>query len=232
MGKNKFLLMAAPLEGISDCKWRRACFEAGADLTFSEMARVSNLAREKRGELEKIELEAGVPTQIQLAGAKLSEYEKFLSGFEPVDGFAGFNLNLGCPSPDFIRQGLGAAMMKRVLRVQEIVKLIGDFGFDCSVKMRLGLNKYEKEKKSYLNLIEKVEASFFVVHAKTAEQKDFEKADFGVYSSCVETGKRIVANGDIKTREHIEELKKEGLYGAMIGRAAIENTGIFEKLKN
>jgi len=223
--------MAAPLEDVSDCAWREKCFKYGADLTFTEMVRVSNLARGKRGELEKISICNSVPTQIQLVGAKLSEYEKFLKKFEPVLGFSGFNLNLGCPSPTFIKQGIGAAMIKRVLRVQEVAKLISDAGFECSIKLRLGLNKYEKDKGAYLNLIEKVDASFFVVHAKTADQTDSDAADFSVYSSCVATGKKIVANGDIKTHSQIDKLKKDGLYGAMIGRAAMENPNIFEKLK-
>ncbi len=227
----KFLLMLAPLEGVSDNAFRTLCYQNGADLTFTEMARVANLARSKKGELEKISITNSTPAQIQLAGAKLSEYGKFLSGFKPTEGFRGFNLNLGCPSPEFIRQGLGAAMVKRISRVNEIVKLIGSHGYECSIKMRLGLDGHEKERGAYLNLIRNVDASFFAVHAKTAKQKSGEGADFSVYSKCVETGKKIVANGDIRAKPQIAELKKLGLYGAMIGRAAMENPRIFRQLQ-
>ena len=143
----------------------------------------------------------------------------------------GFNLNLGCPSPAYIRQGLGAAMIKRVSRVNDIVRLINRSGFECSVKLRLGLNGYEKGKGIYLNLIEGVDASFFVVHARTAKQTGRDPADFSVYAKCVDTGKRIVANGDVKTKKQAEELEGIGLYGAMIGRAAIDNPGIFNELR-
>jgi tRNA-dihydrouridine synthase B len=219
------------MEGLTDNALRTLCFENGADLTFTEMARVDNLSRNKKGEAEKISIINSTPTQIQLAGAKIPEYEKFLASFKPSEGFRGFNLNLGCPSPAFIRQGLGAAMIKRVSRVNDIVKLIGKSGFECSIKLRLGLNGYEKEKGAYLNLIKNVDASFFAVHARTAKQTERNPADFSVYSKCVETGKRIVANGDIKTREQIDELKKLGLYGAMIGRAAVANPEIFKELR-
>lgn len=226
----KFLLMLAPMEGITDAPFRAMCHKYGADMAFTQMARVSNLARSKKGEMEKIKILDSTPTQLQLIGAKISDYDKFLKKFEPSGGFEGFNLNLGCPSPSFLRQGAGAAMIKRVERTRQICKLICDFGYSCSIKMRLGLNKFEKEKGAYLNLIENVDASFFVVHAKTAEQKDSEPADFSVYEKCVQTGKKIVANGGIKTKKQILKLKKEGLYGAMIGRAAIENPKIFETL--
>lgn len=227
----KFQLMLAPMEGITDNALRTLCYENGADLTFTEMARVDNLSKLKKGELDKIRITSSTPTQIQLAGAKIREYEKFLSEFEPTGGLKGFNLNLGCPSPSFIRQGLGAAMIKRISRVNDIVTLIERSGFECSIKLRLGLNSYEKEKGAYLNLIKNVDASFFAVHARTAKQTEKNPADFSVYSKCVETGKRIVANGDIKTKEQVEELKKLGLFGAMIGRAAIANPRIFNELK-
>ena len=227
----KFQLMLAPMEGVTGSAFRTLCRQNGADLTFTEIARVANLARSKKGELEKIGIPDSTPTQIQLAGAKLSDYGKFLAGFRATGGFRGFNLNLGCSSPDFIRQGIGAAMVKRVTRVNEIARLIGKSGFECSVKLRLGLDGHEKGKAAYLNLIENADASFFVVHARTARETLDDPADFSVYEKCVATGKRIVANGDIKTKEQALELEKTGLYGAMIGRAAMGNPGIFRELR-
>ena len=122
-------------------------------------------------------------------------------------------------------------MIKRVTRIGEIIKLIQNYGFECSIKMRLGVNEYEKEKGAYLNLIKGVDATFFIVHARTAKQKSNEPADFSVYQKCLDTGKLIVANGDIKTKERVLELKRLGLSGVMIGRAAIENPMIFKDLK-
>ena len=226
----KFQLMLAPMEGITDASFRAHAYKNGADLTFTEIARVSNLARGKKGELARIGIPDGTPTQIQLAGSKLEEYEKFLAEFKAPEGFRGFNLNLGCPSPSFIRQGIGAAMIKRVARVQEIIRLINGHGFECSVKLRLGLNQYEKERGAYLNIIKNVDASFFIVHARTAVQTEQDLADVSVYKRCIATGKRIVANGGIKTREQAAEMKANGMYGAMIGKMAIENSKIFREL--
>ena len=218
------------MEGITDAAFRTLAHKNGADLTFTEIARVSNLARGKKGELARIEIPDATPTQIQLAGSKLEEYEKFLSSFKAPEGFRGFNLNLGCPSPSFIRQGIGAAMIKRVARVQEIVGLISRHGFECSVKLRLGLNQYEKERGAYLNLIKNVDAGFFIVHARTAAETEKDAADVSVYKRCIATGKRIVANGGIRTRKQAAEMKEKGMYGAMIGRTAIENLNIFREI--
>lgn len=219
------------MEDVTNSAFRTLCYKQGADLTFTEMVRVTNLAKGKKGELEKIEIPDSTPAEIQLAGSKISDYEKFLANFKPSNGFRGFNLNLGCPSPDLIRQGIGAAMIKRVTRVNEIVKVINRHGFECSLKLRLGLNNYEKEKGTYLNMIKNIDASFFAVHARTAKQNSDDPADFSVYAKCVDTGKQIVANGDIRTQKQILELKQIGLFGAMIGRAAIHHPEIFKELK-
>lgn len=223
--------MLAPMEKTTDAAFRTLCYQNGADLTFTEIARVGNLARGKKGELETIALSDSTPTQIQLAGAKLVDYEKFLSSFSPSHGFKGFNLNLGCSAPFFLQQGIGAAMVKRVTRTKDIVKMIQDAGYECSIKMRLGETEYEKKRGAYLNIIQNVDASFFAVHARIAMQTLKQPADFSVYSKCVETGKKIVANGDIKTKEQVRSLKESGLYGAMIGRAAKVNPKIFLELK-
>jgi tRNA-dihydrouridine synthase len=47
----------------------------------------------------------------------------------------------------------------------------------------------------------------------------------------VKTGKNIIANGDANTKEKIKELKKIGLKGAMIGRQAVNDPAIFNRLK-
>ena len=226
----KFQLMLAPMEGVTDAAFRTLAYENGADLTFTEIARVANLARGKKGELARIMIPDSTPTQIQLAGSKIEEYEKFLSAFKAPGGFRGFNLNLGCPSPSFVRQGIGAAMIKRVARVQEIIRIINHHGFECSVKLRLGLNQYEKERGAYLNLIKSADASFFIVHARTAAQTELDPADVSVYKRCIATGKKIVANGGIRTREDAAAMKQTGMYGAMVGRTASGNPGIFREL--
>ena len=69
------------------------------------------------------------------------------------------------------------------------------------------------------------------MHARTAKQTLDDPVDTTVYAKCVDTGKRIVANGDIKLPRQVEELKSAGLYGAMIGRAAIGNPDIFRVLR-
>jgi tRNA-dihydrouridine synthase len=53
-------------------------------------------------------------------------------------------------------------MVKRISKVRKLVALVKENDYPCSIKMRLGLNKLEKERKVYLNLIDAVDADFLL----------------------------------------------------------------------
>lgn len=228
----KFMFMLAPIEDMTSNAFRTICHKYGADLTFTEMVRIQSLGRNNKTSWERLVAKDSTPTQIQLIGNDEYYLKKFLSKFEPEKCFEGFNLNLGCPAPNFVNYGLGCAMIKRVSKTKKIIKIIQDRGYKASIKMRLGLNKFEKEKKVYLNLINAVDADFFVVHARHGQQSYDDPPDFSVFDECVKTGRVIIANGSIKTKEQIDFLKGVGVKGAMIGRAAIVDPAIFNKLKD
>lgn len=223
--------MLAPLEDTTDNAFRELCFNHGADLAFTEMTRLMGLTRHNKSTERKIEILNKVPTQIQLATQNEENLRIFLKEFRPSEGFAGINLNLGCPSPHLVKQGLGCALIKRVSKIERLVQIVKSHGFSCSIKMRLGMNRFEKEKKVYLNLLKNVDADFFIIHARHGSEHYESKADYSIYQECVETGKNIIANGDIDSIEKVELLKQFNLKGVMIGRAAVSNPAIFEQLK-
>lgn len=226
-----FQYMLAPLEDMTSNSFRTICYRYGADLTFTEMTRVESLARNNKSTWERMNFNDDTPTLIQLFGAKESYFKKFLNMFAPLKGFQGFNLNLGCPYPKIVNLGQGCAMIRRISKTRKIIEIFRDYGYKLSMKMRLGLTKQDKEMKVYLNLINAVDADFFVVHARYGNQSYEEPADFSVYEECVKTGKTIIANGDIRTIEQVKYLKGIGVKGVMIGRGAVSDPAIFNKLK-
>ena len=225
-------LMLAPLEGVSDCAFRTLCYQHGADLTFTEMIRVDSLVRKNKATLAMLDLLNNTPTGIQLLAVKRDILQQFAASFSSYNiTSACFNLNLGCPSPDVITQGGGVALMKRCQRVNELVGILRKLGLPISIKMRLGLNAYEKKHKVYLNLIKTVDADAFIIHARHARQSSQEPADWSVFEECIATGKHIIPNGDIHKREHVASFKNLGIKEVMIGRAAVVNPSIFNYLK-
>jgi len=228
----KFSYILAPLEDFSDNALRTLCYQHGADLTFTEMIRVEALAKKVESVWERIEFKDDTPTVIQISVNKEYVLKKFLSMFKPKDSFKGFNFNFGCPDPQIVKLGQGCAMIKRVAKAEKLIKIIKKNGYNASIKLRLGMNLFEREKKVYLNLIKNVNADFFVVHSRYGTQKYNEPADFSVYPECVNTGKAIIANGDIETKEQVKSLKTIGLKGVMLARSAIVNPAIFDHLKD
>lgn len=226
--------MLASLERYSDSVFRTLCYSHGADLTFTEMAHVESFLRRNRVSLEKIEPRDATPVQIQVLSGNEGRLDRFLSSFKPFDGFMGFNLNLSCPSKDVIRQGKGAAMVKRAEKTARLVSTIRDHGHPVSVKIRLGLNQYEKDNRLYLNNLGGVDPDFFVVHAMHAAQSSDEKEDNSVYPECVEAARGIpvIANGGIETPEMVQSLVEMGVGGVMMGRPAMGNPAIFDYMKN
>jgi tRNA-dihydrouridine synthase B len=227
----RFRLMLAPIEDMTSNAFRSICYKYGADLTFTELIRVAGLAKEDKNTWARIKAYDETPTSIQLLGAKEVDFLKFLSKFNPSKGFKGFNLNLGCPNPRVVELGQGCALIRRITKVKKIIDIFKDHSYKASIKMRLGLNKQDKENKVYLNLIEAVDADFFIVHARYGSQSYNEPADFSIYKQCAKTGRTIIANGDITTIKQIKELREIGVKGAMIGRAAVLDPSIFNKLK-
>jgi tRNA-dihydrouridine synthase len=162
---------------------------------------------------------------------KENDLASFLGSFEPAKGFAGINFNIGCPSPQYMKQGLGCAMMKRLSKLNRMMGLVKSRGYACSVKMRLGMNLFEKQRKAYLNVIKGVDADFFIVHARHGAEHYGAPPDYSVLPECVATGKDIIANGNVDSTEKVALMKDMGVKGVMIGRAAVTDPGIFGRLK-
>jgi tRNA-dihydrouridine synthase B len=226
--------MLAPMEGYTDAALRTLCFRHGADLTFTEMTHVGSLLRGNRLTLERVMAHDSTPVQVQLLTSKEEELKRFIEKFKPFPGFKGFNLNLSCPSPDVINQGKGAALVKRAAKTEKLASTLRRCGYNVSLKMRLGTNAHEKALRVYLNCLRGVDAEFFIIHSKTASQGSSEAADYSVYLECVEAANRkpIIANGDIDSVEKVMMLRKMGVSGVMIGRAALTDPSIFDAIKN
>ena len=225
----KYLL--APLEEHSDVAFRMLCHSYGCSFSYVEMVSLVALPQSTFPWYLFDSLSV-VPSGVQVMATRVSQITAFLAALrERSISVPEFNLNLGCPDPGVIQMGGGAALLKRVTRVQALVNALHSFGAPVTIKLRLGLNQFEKDKKVYLSLLHHVDADAFIIHAKHAREESFTKADLTVFEECLETGKTIVANGSIVTREDIIYLSSLGIHSVMLGRAALANPSVFQWLQ-
>ncbi len=223
--------MLAPMEDVTDAALRTLCHRHGADTLFTEMARFDSLSRKNKSTLLKAELYDETPTWIQIVGSNEQRLKRYLHDFEPKKGFLGFNFNLGCPSQNLISNGVGCAMVRRVSKTRKLLTITKDRGHRVSIKMRLGLTVLDKQNKVYLNLINGVDADMFIVHSRVGSDRYDTPADHSVLKECSATGKKIIANGDINTKEKVQEVMDYGAQGVMVGRSAVCNPSIFNTLQ-
>jgi tRNA-dihydrouridine synthase B len=239
----------APLESVSDCAFRRVCWDRGASLTWTEMIRARGLVRNNKSTFDLIDTyDAEVLTGVQLMVTNERELEGALSKLEGATqahfkNIRAIDLNFGCPSPDIIRIGAGPALLKRhgklrtlfqTLRAwQKVTTLpIGAVG----AKIRLGLNRAEQEQKVYLPLVELANEhlDYLVIHARHARQNSTEAPS---WDALAEANQRatvpIIGNGNVTNAQDWQRMSDStGVAGALIARAAIRSPWVFRELRN
>lgn len=229
--------MLAPMQGLTN-RALRAYFiqQVRPDVVFTEFMRVNAAAAVKRlspADLrEMAAAEAGVPLVVQLVG---HGREALVSAAESAQaaGAVHLNLNMGCPYGRMTSGLTGGGMLKRPELLAEIIRPLRDaVRGSFSVKLRAGYDNPEQVL-SLLPLFESAGVDFLVLHPRTVVQEYSGMADHTVTARVVQaTRLPVIANGDIRTVADGQRLLREtGAAGLMLGRGAIADPLLFERLR-
>jgi len=220
-------LILAPMEEVSGLPFRLLCRRYGCSLASTEMVSSHGIARNNPSTLSLIQTcPEDSPIAIQLAGqlpeTLLTAAQKTQKSFNIID------INMGCPSPNIIKQGAGSALLKRKAKIKEIIQLlVNNLEKPVTAKIRLGFSKIHVLE--IAKVIEQAGASAITIHARTALQKSTGKAQWDLIKQVKQQSSvPIIGNGDVFTPEDAEKMLKIADY-AMLGRAAIRNPGIFKE---
>ena len=111
----KGFTVLAPMEGVTDAVFRQVIAKAGRpDLFFTEFTNVSSYASERGRDnaLERLEVVATDEPIIAQIWGKNPEHFAETAGVLEGLGFAGLDINMGCPDRHVNAVGGGAAMIK------------------------------------------------------------------------------------------------------------------------
>ncbi len=224
---NKLIL--APMAEINNIAFRLLCKRCGADIIFSEMISANALVREKEKTLEMCGfLDEERPFVLQLFGQNTENLVKAAKMMENrVDMI---DLNFGCPAQQILRQGAGAALLKRPAKIQEIVEaVVKAVSIPVSVKIRA-----DKDYLKIAKICEDAGAYTITVHARTVAQGYSGEADWSKIKAVKQAVKiPVIGNGDVKSgADALRMLKETGCDSVMIGRAAIGNPYIFRQIRS
>lgn len=234
----KGFTVLAPMEGVTDAVFRQVIAKAGRpDLFFTEFTNVSSYASERGRDnaLERLEVVATDEPIIAQIWGKNPEHFAETAGVLEGLGFAGLDINMGCPDRHVNAAGGGAAMIKTpelavecIRRAKQATKL------PVSVKTRLGYS-FVEEFREWLPVVLREEPAALTVHLRTRKEMSKVPAYYELISEIaklrdeIAPATKFVINGDIKDLRQAKELaaKYPEVDGFMIGRGVFENPYCF-----
>jgi tRNA-dihydrouridine synthase len=226
----------APMDDVTDTVFRRivgSC--APPDLYFTEFVNVDGLQSAGRERLVKrIQFtDSEQPIIAQVWGKNPDNFRK--TAAELVDmGFAGIDLNMGCPDKTVVKNGCCSALINNRDLALEIIHATqeGTAGrVPVSVKTRLGFNQVDY---TWHELLLRQNLSMLTIHGRTRKEMSDVPARWEDIAHVRELRDRIapqtllVGNGDVESRQQgVELAAKYGLDGIMIGRGIFHDPFAF-----
>jgi len=236
----KPFFVLAPMEAVTDVVFRHVVEAAGGpDVYFTEFTNAASYFSEKgrastRGRLAFTEDEQPMVAQIW---GNNPEYFEFMAKGLAEQGFAGIDINMGCPAKDVVKTGGGSGLIRDPQRAAELIAATKKGGLPVSVKTRLGDIRQE-EWTDWLTHILKQDIVNLTIHLRTRKEMSKVPAHFELIHEIKKLRDEIAPqtlltiNGDIRDREHGLELVKEyGVDGVMIGRGVFSDPYAFAKEK-
>lgn len=225
----------APMEAVTDTVFRHVVQRAAApDLFFTEFTNATGWvhAGEKavRGRLYKTDDEA--PMIAQIWGGEVEDMSKLAAHCRDL-GYAGIDINMGCPAKSAVKSG-GSALIRDPELAARAIKAAKTAGLPVSVKTRLGYSKID-EWHEWLTHLFNQDIVNLTIHLRTKKEMSKVPAHFELIAEIKKLRDEIAPhtlltiNGDIEDRAHgLKLIKQYGVDGVMIGRGIFHNPFAFE----
>lgn len=227
----------APLDGVTDVVFRQVIAEIGKpDVLFTEFTACDGLVS-KGGRKRVLENFLITPEQkpivAQIWGTKPENYFKAAQDVHKL-GFAGVDINMGCPVHVITRHGACSALIKNPKLAGEIIQATKEGAGDLpiSVKTRIGFNKEAIDE--WLGFVLRQKIAALTVHLRTAAEMSKVPAHWELMPQVVKLRNEIapetilLGNGDLTSLEEIQtKFTNFGCDGFMIGRGIFANPWVF-----
>lgn len=227
----------APMDDVTDVVFRRLVHElAPADVYFTEFASVEGFCSAGRHAIERRLLlgDDEGPVIAQIWGTTPAHYETMARELA-TRGFAGIDINMGCPARDVTKTGACSALIKTPELAAEIIAATkaGAGGLPVSVKTRIGWN--EPATKDWLGFLLQQDIAALTVHLRTVKEQSKVDAHWELAREIVALRNELapstvlIGNGDVLTRSEAEQrIEESGFDGVMIGRGIFHNPWALE----
>ena len=233
--KQPFYVLA-PMDDVTDTVFRQIVAKhAPADLMMTEFANADGYcspgkqAISSRLKYEPIE----GPVIAQIWGIDPKNYLTMAKDIKAM-GFAGIDINMGCPVKDMIKKGACSAMIQNPSLAADVIAATkeGAGSLPVSVKTRIGFDDIDTENWIGFLLEQKLDA--LIVHGRTRKEMSKVPAHWEEVAKSVQLRDNIspdtviVGNGDVMSRlEGDTRARETGADGIMIGRGIFHDLFVF-----
>lgn len=229
----------APMEDVTDIVFRHVIAKASApDVYFTEFTNSASYSHAvgKEALRGRLMMDADEqPIVAHIWGDNAEDFEKISIGVKEM-GYAGIDINMGCPAPNVFKHGRGAGLILRPEVAADLIAAAKVSGLPVSVKTRLGHAKVDE----YINWIShllKQDIANLSVHLRTKVEMSQADAHYELIPHILKLRDEIApqtlitVNGDILTyADGMNLVEKYGVDGVMIGRGVFKNPFAFEKV--
>ena len=229
--KNNLIL--APMAGITDLPFRIISKSYRAGLTCTEMASAKAIYYNdaKTKDILKIDEEER-PIQAQIFGSDVEALKfaaKYVSEFADI-----LDINMGCPAPKVVKNGDGSRLLLNLKKVEEIIyEVVKSSKIPVSVKIRKGWDGDNIVAVEVAKIAQKCGANLITIHGRTRQEFFSGEVDLDIIKQVKESVSiPVIGNGNIQDEESaLRMFEYTGVDGIMIGRGAIGNPWIFERIE-
>lgn len=232
----KPFFVLAPMDDVTDTVFRRVVGRCAApDLYFTEFVNVDGLQSPGRAHLMKKILFTAEeqPIIAQVWGKDPENFRKTAEDLVGM-GFAGIDINMGCPAKSEVNNGTCSALINNRPLALDIIKATqaGVTGrVPVSVKTRLGFSAIDM---TWPELLLQQNLDMLTIHGRTRKEMSKVPAHWDKIGQvremrdAISPGTLIVGNGDVRDRQHGLELAElYQLDGIMIGRGIFQDPYAF-----
>lgn len=216
----------APLQGYTDCEYRRAHCEVagGVDEYYTPFVRLEG-GEVRKKDLRDIDFRRneGVATVPQVIARDRDEFARLCDAVQAA-GWNRIDLNMGCPFPMQVKAGRGCGLLMQEERLAAIAEEMGQRDeVIFSVKMRLG----QEDAGECLRLLPVLNAMPLVhvtMHPRIGRQQYKGVPDREAFGAFVEAcTQQVVYNGDLLSLEDVQSVMQRWpkLKGVMMGRGLL-----------
>lgn len=227
-------ILLAPMAGITDLPFRLICekYEPGLVTTEMVSAKAIFYKDEKTRKLINTENEKR-PVAIQIFG---SDEESMGYAANELSDFAEIiDINMGCPAPKVTKNGDGSKLLLDLDKAKKVIDaVVQNSKVPVTLKFRAGWDSNNIVAEDLAKIAENAGVKAITIHGRTKEQYYSGKADLEVIKKVKEAVNiPVIGNGDIVDEESAKAMfEKTGVDGIMIGRGAMGNPWIFQRVKH